>query len=364
MTAASDWLPQVAGASAAFCAQAASVRARVNEPSAHSQAVLGLMGVVPLLDVGDQTIGLLATPDTAALNWPGVAATRGQALTIATDATTLLPQALARSLVRSSRTVRRLSTGWAAVAPSAKALHLELGGNPKSLEHVIAAGGSPQALKPFIYDGTNERGREGAFSSLCRDIDSSDAFKRFADWVDASVARQWLPLDYVGDGPWRRVVLCWVTRLKGRETQAPSPSLEDLLELVIGPSGVDGGVPPKPSWAVSPGRASGESTVLEATMQIDLYPSGEGDSMLRDLSQTILEAGSPYSGAAHIQVADVLAARGDPKRAWAALQAAAWWAARNTGSVPGPVVASARTLAEAHGWTDLLWVLEQDPEGQ
>jgi hypothetical protein len=322
----------------------------------------GFLGVLPLWSTGGRVVGLWADPEASPEIWPGVVLADGQALTVASDSSTLLPQIIVQQFSSDPDAVRRLTTNWTKYGSAVESLHERLGGSSNTLDIVIGAASDSTTLEAFNYSGDTADFEE-AHSELSRKIDRSASFKRYAGWLDGAVAgRYTAPVEPARYGSWGRRVLCWANRLSFTRPSTPGPSVDQLWQVVEGHAGLDSGVPTVPSWAVEPGGASGEGALIQAAMTIDHYPPAD-DPLRRGLLRALLSEGSAYRGLAHAEATVALDERGEPERAWAVMQSAAWWAARNMSEVPDVFLLGARFLAESHHWADILTVLDRASGG-
>jgi hypothetical protein len=322
-------------------------------------AATGFPAVLPLWTGRRHIVGLLADPLANPETWSGVILQDEQGLTIASDARTLLPQLIVqRVLSNSPDTAEQLANRWSEVGEKALALHRILGGTDDELEAVVAVASDSVAREAFKYKQDRAAVFEAAHSSLCRKIDHSEPFVRYADWLDASIAGRWTkPEDPSRYGAWGRRVLCWAQRLAFAQPTMPRVPTTWLHRIVEERAGIDSGVPVEASWSIQLG-ASGEAALIEAAMVIDHEPPST-DPVSAGIVRAMLAEGTSYRGFAHAEAVVALDERGEPERAWAALQSAAWWAARNTGKVPDAMLEGARFLADRHGWVDVRWVVER-----
>ena len=327
------------------------------ELPAYGALANGMPGILPLWQAHGQTFGLLAEPDVDWPAWAGVVAADGQALTLATDARTLLPQMIVCQLASDPDAARGLAAGWNDHEQALMSLHECLGGSVETLDLVIAAASDRKTANALSY-GAGVAVSEHIHGELLRQVDQSLAFGRYSDWFDSAVADRWsAPEEPSYYGAWGRRVLCWCNRLSFTQPDKPGPSLDQLWHVVEGHAGLDSGVPPVATWAVQPGEASAESALIQAALSIDHHPPVD-DPVRQGIKRALLREGSAYRGVAHAEAAVVLDERGESRRAWAVLQSAAWWVARSTGQTPEAIVTGARFLARRHEWADVLWVLE------
>jgi len=324
----------------------------------------GFPGVLPLWSGHLQTVGLLAAPSVAPHAWPAVVLARGQALTFATDARTLLPQLIVhRVLSKLPATAERLADRWREIEPKVLTLHRILGGSDELLNTVIAAVRDPGTRLLFTFRPGHEAEFEAAHSRLARQIETSEPFVCYADWLDACIEGRWsaaeAPERY---GPWGRRVLCWACRLRYRQPAVLTLPAAWVYRVIEGHAGIDSGVPTRATWAARPGAASGETALVEAAESI-VNESPSGDPVADGLVKALTSEGASYRGYAHAEAVVALDERDEPQRAWGALQSAAWWAARNTGQAPQAMLDGARLLAERHKWVDIHWVVERATKG-
>jgi hypothetical protein len=326
----------------------------------HTVATHGYPGVLPLWSGELQTVGLLADPAAVPTTWRAVVLARRHGLTLATDARTLLPQLIVhRVLSKLPVTAERLADRWNKIQPKVLALHRTLGGSDEPLDTVIAAVRDPQSRGQFTPRVGREAEFERAHSALARRIDNSEPFVRYADWLDACIETRWIAPDSAERyGPWGRRVLCWARRLRYRQPEVLTLPVSSVRRVIEEEAGIDSGVPKQASWAARPGGASGETALVEAARSIASVPSS-GDPVGDGLVKALLTEGTAYKGYAHAEAVVALEERGEPERAWKVLQSAAWWAARNTGQVPGAMLQGARFMADRHGWADVRWVVER-----
>jgi hypothetical protein len=320
----------------------------------------GFPGVLPLWGGSLQTVGLLVDPTADAQAWPAVVLRNGQGLTVATDARTVLPRFIVDYVLSNfPRSAERLAEQWGDVEPAAVDLHQALGGSRETLDEVMSVVRNPEGRAAFKH----EKGREAAFqeahSTLLRKVDRSEPFAHYARWLDRSIEGQWIaPEDPARYGSWGRRVLCWASRLARRRAPPQRLSTDLLQRVVEAQNGIDSGVPVVPSWSVRPAGASGEAALVEAATLIENdQPTGNeiGDGLVRAL----VTEGLSYRGFAHAEATVAFDERGEAKRAWEALQSAAWWAVRNTGELPAAMIDGARFMATRHNWSDVRWLIER-----
>ena len=98
---------------------------------------------------------------------------------------------------------------WTQIEPRAQALNRALGGTDDALSAVIAVAADPVRLEVFNYKRGQETEFERAHSALAREVDPSEQFGRYADWLDANIAGTWTaPEDPILYGSWARRVCC------------------------------------------------------------------------------------------------------------------------------------------------------------
>jgi len=359
------WIPEIARAvSATANAGVLDIRQPASASLSRAVAASGFPGVLPLWSGRLQTVGLLADPSATPETWSAVILKDGQGLTLSTDGRTLLPQfIIQRVLSNLPEAAERFAERWDTIASVTTALHRVLGGTERALEDVVAVVRDPVGRGSFKYEKHAEAAFQSAHSRLERAVDRSEAFIRYADWLDACLAGQCAPPDEPATyGSWGRRVNCWANRLLPRQHSTRKMPASRLREVIEGHAGIDSGVPVKASWSARPGAASGEAALAEAARQLEHEPPA-GDNVADGVVQALLTEGAKYRGYAHAEAVVALDERGEAKRAWATLQSAAWWAARNAGHVPEAMIAGARSLADRHRWADLSWMLEQAAKG-
>jgi hypothetical protein len=305
-------------------------------------------------------------PDLEPREWRGVILQDGQGLTLASSAATLLPQLIVQRVLSNAPDSASLLAGkWKAVRERALALHRVLGGSDDAMDAIAAVATDPMAREAFRYTKGAETAFEDAHSKLCRAIDRSDAFKHYADWLDARIAQQPRPLEPLDRyGPWSRRTICWEQRLVTVTGGPSAVSCEVLASIIESDAGVDSAVPTAASWSVHAGEASGETALVEAAEALEPHMSSL-DTVAAGLATALLTEDTSYRGLAHAEAVVALDEGGDSIRAWQALQSAAWWMARNGGGVPAAIHEGARSMAERHGWQEILIVLDRaNPEAQ
>jgi hypothetical protein len=322
----------------------------------------GFSGVMPLWSGRRHVVGLLVDPTVDHEAWAAVILDDGDALTLATDSRTLLPQLIVkRVLSKFPEAGKRLADGWGRVGTAAKALHLCLGGTHETLDEVVEVTSSPVARESFRYVSGNEARFEHAHSDLLRRIDGSDSFVRFAAWMDEAVAGrrpELAPFDAYG--AWGRRVTMSAQRMAVSNPKLPRPPADSLHRLVQEFAGVDSAIAAKPSWAAQAGAASGEAALVEAATAIEREALSSEDPVAKGIVIAMLAEGSSYSGLAHAEATVVLDEQGDVSRAWAVLQSASWWSARTLGEAPEAMLEAARSMATRHRWDETLWVLDRN----
>ena len=325
----------------------------------------GFPAVLPLWSGELQTVGLLADPSARPEAWAGVLLSRRQGLTLATDVRTVLPQLiLHRVLSNLPKTAAALAARWTEIETRVLALNRALGGSDQALRVVLDAVTNPETRQLFSLRPGHEAEFEQAHSDLGRRIDESNVFQRYADWLDACIQRRPRPVESLDTyGPWARRVLCWAQRLRHRYSSALSVPAVLVHQIVEERAGIDSGVPTRPTWGARPGAASGETVLIEAANSIQGEPSS-GDPVSEGVVRALVTEGVAYTGYTHAQAVVMLDERGEPERAWQVLQSAAWWMARKTGAVPDPILKAAQSLAERHGWEDVLFVLRRSMESE
>lgn len=356
-----SWIAQIAaGVDALGPDNALEIDQSSAPATARTLALAGFPGVIPLWTAGSAVAGLLADPRLAPQHWAAVLLDEGYGVTLASDARSLLPQFLVQNAL-SDRPGggRDLAERWDEVAAAALALHAALGGEQSSLDAVIAVAGDRDRRKALLFHPDRRPEFAAAHSKLCRSIDRSASFVRYADWLDAAIAGERNPIeDPARYGAWGRRVLCFAQRRAFADPSMPKPGTALLHWLVEGNAGIDSGLPERPKWGVRPGAASSEAALTEAALIISHVPPAT-DPVDVALAAALVAEGTRYRGLAHAEAVVALDERGEPERAWDVLQSAAWWAARNTGKVPDAMIEGARFLAERHGWADILWMVER-----
>jgi hypothetical protein len=277
--------------------------------------------------------------------------------TVASDRTTLVPQLLVRSTLRTSER-RALAQEWSEIEPGLMALHAHAGGNEAAMAAVAEGLGATELSATSATEPADDESWRLA-SSLFRAVDPTPAARQFADWLDALSAGQAPPSAAAeAYGIWSRRVMCWseVLDLAGRApVRFAAPSRYSIIEQA---AGVDSGVSLRVSWRADIGEGSAETVLLEVAMRIQ-QEANIDDGVTRALALAMDSEGPDYRGLAHAEAVVVLKDRREPERAWGALQSAAWWSSRHLGHMPDFVMNGGRLLAEENGWTDLLSVLER-----
>jgi hypothetical protein len=319
----------------------------------------GFVGMLPLWKHGAVTVGLQAMPGMAVEAWPGIIETGGQALTLAANTATLVPRFLfTRVLSNNVEGAASFAEKWPQLSDKVTALHDELGGAPATLAAVVGVITDPQSCQAFEYDVDRLAKFAAAHSALARKLDPSPAFIRYADWIDAAIAGDAAPKHPPGAfGPWARQLFCRAARLPRDQLGDATLPQAILLDLVEAFSGLDTGVPQIPGWQLRPGNSSGAAALVSIARKLDpeMLPD---DPVPRGLIKALDTEGINYRGIAHAEAVVALDERGEPERAWGALHAAAWWAARNTGEAPPAMLDGARLLADRHGWDDIRFVVD------
>jgi len=360
MTALDDWVKEVrAAVDALVPGRGLGIGQPPDRALSQQVALAGFPGVLPLWGARRTLFGLRVVPGADPRAWPGVFIQDGQGLTLATDARTLVPQAIVnRHLSGDPAAAERLAGEWGEAGPGTLALHRALGGADEALDAVVATLGEPAAREAFRWREGKEAEFEAAHSALARKIDASPAFVRYADWLDGCIAGACAaPEDAPAFGAWERRVLCLASRLALSRPGTPKLGAPLVLRVVEPDAGIDSAVPGEPSWSIQPGGASGETTLVEAAASLGDEPPA--DPVAAGLVRALTTEGSSYRGLAHAEAVVALDEGGEPERAWGALQSAAWWAARNTGGVPPAMFEGARFLSERHGWADVGWVVQR-----
>lgn len=334
----------------------------INQPAtddvARAVVLDGFLGILPLWTGTRHVVGLVADPRSDPHEWRGVILQDGQGLTIASDSRTLLPQLIVqRSLSNAPETTAQLADRWSSLKEPLFHLHRVLGGVDESLKAVEDVVLDVSARDAFRFVKGGEAAFESAHSRLCRAIDGSASFVRYADWLDGCIAGNCRVVSETRSyGPWERRVLCWTQRLRlsGLAQELPTARLVSIVEAE---AGIDSGVPREPSWSVHAGGASATTALVEAADEL----RERGDAL--DPVSAAVVAGltaedTSYGGLAHAEAAVALDEQGDAIRSWGALQSAAWWAARSGAKVTGPMLDGARSMASRHKWSDVAWLLE------
>jgi hypothetical protein len=317
----------------------------------------GFFGVLPLWREAEVTAGLLALPNLEPTGWPGIIEKGGQALTLSSDAGTILPRFLmSRFLSNNIAGAKQLSKAWPEAQAGLSALHAVLGGMAETLEVLADVINDSRERRAFEYDAGVE-GFETAHSILARRIDRSEQFSRFADWMDASIAGDPLPRESAqAYGPWAR-------QLYVRAAGLPDDLVDDLpqatlLELLETFAGIDTAVPNVPTWEARPGAGSGQAALVALAARIDL-DSCPNDPVAAGLLRALRVQGVRYDGYAHAEAVVARDEGGQPERAWGTLHSAAWWAARSIGEAPSAMLDGARLLADRSDWKDIRWVIDR-----
>jgi hypothetical protein len=360
-----DWLSDIERAVAALGTEPALGIARpVGAELSRATASAGFPGVLPLWIGRRHTVGLFADPATSPRTWSGVLLEDGEGITISSDARTLLPQSIVFQLSMSPDRVAPLTERWSELESRALALHGTLGGAGDALLTVVDVARDPVGRADFEISAHRKDRFEGACGSLLRQIDHSETFTRYANWLDAYIGGRFtLPKSRSEFGPWTRRAVCWAVRRAFADPTTPRIP-DALVQWVIEErAGMDSGVSDEPSWSVRPGAASGETMLSEAAM-LGGHDPPPPDAVSREMAEALLTEGASYRGLAHAEAVVTLAKREEPERAWGVLLSAAWWAARNTGEAPPAMLDGARLLADEHGWDDIRFVVDRAGGGR
>lgn len=357
-----SWAMQIRGCVSDLRAESTLGIGDVADPPLYRELALsGFSGVMPLWSGRRHVVGLLVDPFVEPQSWPAVMLDDGDALTLATDSRTLLPQLVVkRVLSKFPQSAQKLAARWHQVEAAAMALHRALGGADDSLQEVVNVASDPRKRDAFGFTSGQEAAFEEAHSALCRSIDRSEPFTRFAAWMDAAVAGRAtapeLPAHY---GAWGRRVIMSAQRMAVARPDMPRPATASLQLIIEEFAGVDSAVAARPSWSAQAGAASGESALVEAAMSIDREAPSQEDPIARGIVQALLAEGTSYSGLAHSEATVLLDERGHSARAWAVLQSASWWSARSLGKTPEAMLTGAQFMAARHGWADAGWVIDR-----
>jgi len=320
----------------------------------------GFPGMLALWTSGTSMAGLLALPDVPSARWPGVIEARGQALTIASDATTLLPRFLMnQKLSNNPGGAERVGAAWSASGDAVEALHAALGGTLNALQAIGAAFREPARRETFKFRGAKTAEFQAAHSALAQQIDKSDAMHTYADWLDKAINGDKAPLaDPEALGAWKRQALAWTSRLILTRRRGYPIATSLLIDLVEAFAGLDTGVPVAPTWALRAGAASGETAIISVADKLDPNDLAQ-DEVVAGLVRALQDQGDNYDGYAHFEATAAREEGGQASRAWGALNSAAWWTARRTGEAPPAVVDGARLLTERHGWDEVRWTVDR-----
>ncbi|HEY5958717.1 MAG TPA: hypothetical protein VIV60_19285, partial [Polyangiaceae bacterium] len=260
----------------------------------------------------------------------------------------------------------QLAKNWSDHRGPVEALHRWFGGAAESLEAVIAVALDVESRRSLLYAADRIRRYESAHGELFRRVERSSEFAAYADWLDAAIANKWRPIEAPAKyGPWARRVICSALRFQSGDHDDLGVRREWLDWLIEGGAGIDSAIPSTPTWDIQVGGSSGETALAEAAGQRDQAKgaSREPTKVSDGLTAALLKQGTSYTGVAHAEAAVVLDEDGQPERAWEALQSAAWWSARNSGSTPEAILQGILFLAERHGWTDITWAVQRSISG-
>ena len=319
----------------------------------------GHPGVLPLWQRNPYVIGLLALPDVSPEHWPAVMETGGDAFTLATDASTLVPRFLFVSeLSRAPGDAAALAGAWPRAGAAIAALHETLGGDRRTLDIVIESILDPARREPFESPFRSRERFDAAHGALARRIDDSPAFAAYADWIDASLAGRPEPAATPDAyGCWARQVFAKAVLLTAGSGQRYSPPGPILTGLVEAFAGLDTSVSNSPSWFIRPGNGSAEAMLGQLADRVD--PDALADPLSRAMAEAIRVDRMGYDGLVHAGAVPALAERGEPARAWGVLQSAAWWMAKRLTELPASIFDGARLLVRQGEWGDLGFVVDQ-----
>ena len=239
------WIAELHEQVAAFGAEpAVGIEQAPDATLSKTVASNGFPGVIPLWSGRRGIVGLQADPNAPPQKWRGVILRGSQGLTLASDSRTLLPQFVISELLSNSPDrARRLAERWTDVGTRVMALHKSLGGDEQRMMVVLAAASDSATREEFKYKKDQEDRFEKAHSTLCRKVDDSESFAKYADWLDACISADWVaPAPNEGYGPWARRVLCWWGRLSLSQRGIPKPPSAALHPIVESEAGVDAGV--------------------------------------------------------------------------------------------------------------------------
>jgi hypothetical protein len=315
-----------------------------------------LPAVLPLWNEASITVGLLALPQREWRQWPGVLVQDCQAVTIASGPATLFPRfLLLRFLSNLTDEAERLAAGWKTVEAPVHALHEALGGKVDSLAPFVNAISDPAHRARFNYRRDDTEAFEAAHSALARAIDPSETFRNFAEWFDRRLTGDPVPAQPEPYGIWARQALAWSFR-SDAATPAGLCAPDALVPLITGHAGWDTALSLRLSWSEpNSGTSDAFASQLASTLQFDARLDEPIDAQL---VKAVATGGTSYDGRAHADAVPLLDERGEPVRAWAALNAAAWWMWRSFGSAPDALARGARQLADEHQWADIRALIE------
>lgn len=360
-----SWSERIDGCISALTERAAIAIGEPADDALYRQvAVAGLPGVMPLWTARRQTVGLLVMPTQEPQDWPAVLIDDSSALTLASDAQTLVPQYIVKRLLsKFPENADKLAQQWTRIAPQLMALHLVLGGRPESLDAVAEAFLDGQARESFRVIPGQVLAFEQAHSGLGRRIDLSETFQCFANWMDKAVDGQAEPVEpFDRYGAWARRVAMSAGRVSMARPEWPVPGIDSLQRLIEEFAGVDSAISAKPTWSSQAGAASGEAALSETALLIDAKAQPSTDTIAAAIVRALVAEGTSYTGVAHAEATVLLDEAGESTRAWAVLQSACWWSARSMGETIEPMRAGCMLLAERHDWTDVQWVLRRAAE--
>jgi hypothetical protein len=281
---------------------------------------------------------------------------REQAMTLATDAATLLPRFLvARHLSNLPEAADALRQNWDLLEPSLHHLHATLGGKDAALDAVARMVLDDRARGRLIYSASNRPVFEATHEALFRAIDPSPEFAAFSDWFAERLQGTRMQPSPAAYGNWGRQALAWSLQFDIAAGELDD-DLTRLAPLVTGHSGWETAVSVSPSW-YEPGNGGSLGLSAMAAQLIDTGAS-LADPVDRQLVHAVSEAGTRYDGLTHAELVPLLDDRDQPQRAWAALCGAAWWMQASSGETPTAILDGAQMLASHNGWTDLAWLVD------
>ena len=324
----------------------------------------GFPAFLPVWRRAGVTVSLLATPGQAPGQWRGVIEHCGQALTLSENAATLLPRYLfTRYISNNPEGVELLVSSWDGLHEALVTLHGMLGGDASTLEPLRQAIADPALRRAFEFDEDRRARFEAAHSRLARQIDASQEFSRYADWIDGAIAGRLDPQRRIDAyGRWANQLLARFAEMSAAAGIALDRHAGDFAKLLEELAGLDAAVPNIPTWECQPG--SGSSEALHASVAARLEPASlPPDPVSKGIVQALKDYGMNYDGRAHAEAVVALDEGGEPQRAWRALQSAAWWMARGTGEAQAPIWDGALLLCDRHGWEDIRWVVEHSSGG-